>query len=246
MPTDSDRVREVFFAALELPTEQRPDFMADACGEDADLWAEVVRLLVANADPDSILVPPLSTLTHAMAAAVTSHPGTVDLPGKATATDASDPDAPISTAIAPGEARPVGATPMLAGTDPDATSARASTAPAPRAARVPTGEGIGTAIAGRYTLVEVIGEGGMGAVYRASQTEPVRRQVALKLIKKGMDSRAVLARFDAERQALALMDHPNIARIYDGGLTPAGQPFFVMELVQGFRSPSIATSSGSR
>ncbi|MFO0959391.1 MAG: serine/threonine-protein kinase [Isosphaeraceae bacterium] len=81
--------------------------------------------------------------------------------------------------------------------------------------------------------MEVIGEGGMGSVYLASQSEPVKRQVALKLIKTGMDSRAVLARFDAERQALALMDHPNIARIYDGGLTPAGQPFFVMELVQG-------------
>ena len=73
----------------------------------------------------------------------------------------------------------------------------------------------------------------MGSVYLASQTEPVKRQVALKLIKTGMDSRGVLARFDAERQALALMDHPNIARIYDGGVTPAGQPFFVMELVQG-------------
>ena len=73
----------------------------------------------------------------------------------------------------------------------------------------------------------------MGSVYLANQTEPVKRQVALKLIKTGMDSRGVLARFDAERQALALMDHPNIARIYDGGLTPAGQPFFVMELVQG-------------
>ena len=110
---------------------------------------------------------------------------------------------------------------------------RGSGAPAPRAATVPTGEGIGTVIAGRYTLVEVIGEGGMGSVYLASQTEPVKRQVALKLIKTGMDSQGVLARFDAERQALALMDHPNIARIYDGGLTPAGQPFFVMELVQG-------------
>ncbi len=73
----------------------------------------------------------------------------------------------------------------------------------------------------------------MGSVYLASQTEPVKRKVALKLIKTGMDSRGVLARFDAERQALALMDHPNIARIYDGGVTAAGQPFFVMELVSG-------------
>ena len=90
-----------------------------------------------------------------------------------------------------------------------------------------------TVIAGRYTLVEIIGEGGMGSVYRAEQTEPVRRQVALKLIKSGTDSKSVLARFDAERQALALMDHPNIARVYDGGTTASGQPFFVMELVQG-------------
>jgi WD40 repeat protein/serine/threonine protein kinase/tetratricopeptide (TPR) repeat protein len=90
-----------------------------------------------------------------------------------------------------------------------------------------------TVIAGRYTLVEIIGEGGMGSVYRAEQTEPVKRQVALKLIKGGTDSKAVLARFEAERQALALMDHPNIARVFDGGTTDKGQPFFVMELVQG-------------
>ena len=75
--------------------------------------------------------------------------------------------------------------------------------------------------------------GGMGSVYLAEQTKPVKRQVALKLIKAGLDSRAVLARFDAERQALALMDHPNIAKVFDGGTTPTGQPFFVMELVQG-------------
>jgi non-specific serine/threonine protein kinase/serine/threonine-protein kinase len=91
----------------------------------------------------------------------------------------------------------------------------------------------GAVIAGRYTLVEKIGEGGMGEVWIAQQTEPVKRQVALKLIKTGMDSRAVLARFEQERQALALMDHPNIARVLDGGMTPTGQPFFVMELVHG-------------
>jgi serine/threonine protein kinase/tetratricopeptide (TPR) repeat protein len=98
----------------------------------------------------------------------------------------------------------------------------------------PPGEFVGgQVIAGRYTLLEVMGEGGMGTVYRAAQTEPVRRQVALKLIKIGMDSRAVLARFDAERQALAMMEHPNIARVFDGGTTATGQPFFVMELVEG-------------
>ncbi len=107
-----------------------------------------------------------------------------------------------------------------------------TTVPDARRPPAPTGSSPGQVIAGRYTLLEVLGEGGMGTVYRAEQTEPVKRQVALKLIKIGMDSRAVLARFDAERQALALMDHPNIARVYDGGTTAAGQPFFVMELVE--------------
>jgi serine/threonine protein kinase len=86
---------------------------------------------------------------------------------------------------------------------------------------------------GPYKLLEVIGEGGMGTVFMAEQTRPVKRLVALKLIKFGMDSRALLARFDAEHQALALMNHPNIARVYDGGTTAFGQPFFVMELVSG-------------
>ncbi len=79
----------------------------------------------------------------------------------------------------------------------------------------------------------MIGEGGMGSVWVAEQTNPVKRKVALKLIKPGMDSRQVLARFDAERQALALMDHPNIARVYDGGVTEQGHPYFVMEYVKG-------------
>jgi serine/threonine protein kinase len=91
----------------------------------------------------------------------------------------------------------------------------------------------GLVIAGRYTLVELIGEGGMGEVWVAKQSEPVKRKVAIKLIKTGMDSKAVLARFEQERQALALMDHPNIARVLDGGMTPTGQPFFVMDLVNG-------------
>ena len=94
------------------------------------------------------------------------------------------------------------------------------------------GAGIGDVIARRYTLREVLGEGGMGTVYRAEQTDPVRRDVALKLIKVGMGSKSVLARFEAERQAIALMDHPHIARMYDAG-TDAGTPYFVMELVKG-------------
>jgi serine/threonine protein kinase/WD40 repeat protein len=97
----------------------------------------------------------------------------------------------------------------------------------------PAVQSLGAVIAGKYTLVEHIGAGGMGTVYRARQSDPVKRDVALKLIKDGLDSKTVLARFDAERQALALMDHPNIARIYDGGTTDSGQPFFVMELIAG-------------
>src|SRR6516164_5737819 len=88
-------------------------------------------------------------------------------------------------------------------------------------------------IVGSYKLIEQIGEGGMGAVWMAQQTAPVKRLVAVKLIKAGMDSRQVIARFEAERQALALMDHPNIARVLDGGTTSAGRPYFVMDLVKG-------------
>lgn len=90
----------------------------------------------------------------------------------------------------------------------------------------------GTCI-GRYRLIEPIGEGGGGIVYLAEQVEPVRRRVALKVIKPGLDTAAVIARFEAERQALALMDHPNIARVFDAGATAQGRPFFVMELVRG-------------
>src|SRR5262245_41892836 len=90
----------------------------------------------------------------------------------------------------------------------------------------------GTVI-GPYKLIEPIGEGGMGTVWMAQQTEPVKRLVAVKLIKAGMDSKQVIARFEAERQALALMDHPNIARVLDGGTTSASRPYFVMDLVKG-------------
>ncbi|MGW8267069.1 MAG: protein kinase domain-containing protein, partial [Longimicrobiales bacterium] len=86
---------------------------------------------------------------------------------------------------------------------------------------------------GHYRLLELLGEGGMGEVWLAEQTEPVQRRVALKLIKLGMDTRQVVARFEAERQALAVMDHPGIAQVFDGGATEDGRPYFVMELVQG-------------
>lgn len=102
----------------------------------------------------------------------------------------------------------------------------------PPNAQIPISEGSQTVI-GRYRLLEKIGEGGFGIVYVAEQKTPVRRRVALKIIKLGMDTRSVVARFEAERQALAMMDHPNIAKVFDAGATDTGRPYFVMELVRG-------------
>ena len=111
--------------------------------------------------------------------------------------------------------------PLLDQPDPEVTGAYAPN------------EQPGAVIAGRYKLLEKIGEGGMGEVWVADQLEPIKRRVALKLIKPGMDSRSVLGRFEAERQALAVMDHPNIAKVLDAGTTADGRPYFVMELVKG-------------
>src|SRR6516165_3593272 len=99
-------------------------------------------------------------------------------------------------------------------------------------AELPACERPGTVI-GPYKLLEQIGEGGMGTVWMAEQSEPIQRRVAVKVVKEGMDSRQVLARFEAERQALALMEHPNIAKVLDAGKTSSGRPYFVMELVKG-------------
>jgi serine/threonine protein kinase len=112
--------------------------------------------------------------------------------------------------------------------------------PAPETGRRPAARSQGTAEAagdriGRYKLQQKIGEGGCGVVWMAEQEEPVRRQVALKIIKLGMDTKEVIARFEAERQALAMLDHPNIAKILDAGATETGRPYFVMELVRGIK-----------
>ena len=104
----------------------------------------------------------------------------------------------------------------------------------------PMRERPGTVI-GPYKLLEQIGEGGMGLVFMAEQSRPVRRRVALKVIKPGMDTRQVVVRFEAERQALALMDHQNIARELDAGTTETGRPYFVMELVKGIPFTRSAT-----
>jgi eukaryotic-like serine/threonine-protein kinase len=131
---------------------------------------------------------------------------------------------PAGTAPGPEDAPPA-ATEATEPFDPDPPHAD-------RPVTRPVVEGLGSRI-GPYKLLQKIGEGGMGAVFLAEQERPVRRKVALKIIKPGMDSDQVVARFEAERQALALMDHPNIARVLDAGTTDSGRPFFVMELVKG-------------
>ncbi len=207
MAVDAARAKSLFLNASELADPAaRVAYLERECGGDAELRARVEALLAADGGGAPVLDEDL-TGAHEPTSAATLE-----------ATAASRAETRLPSELATAEDRSDGA---------DFTLARA-----PQADR-PGGSGLGQVIAGRYTLLEVLGEGGMGTVYRAGQTQPVKRQVALKLIKVGMDSRAVLARFDAERQALALMDHPNIARVYDGGTTDAGQPFFVMELVSG-------------
>ena len=115
----------------------------------------------------------------------------------------------------------------------DFLAAPAASPPKPREIPGPTAKP-GDRI-GRYKLLQQIGEGGCGIVYMADQEEPVRRRVALKVIKLGMDTKSVIARFEAERQALALMDHASIAKIFDAGSTESGRPYFVMELIRGVK-----------
>jgi eukaryotic-like serine/threonine-protein kinase len=164
-----DRAEALFHGALQLPPEDRADYLTHACAGDTQLLAQVQALLHAHEAAQDFLEEPL---------------------------------------------RP----------SPNKTIALT----------VPLTEKPGDKI-GRYKLLQQIGEGGCGVVYMAEQEEPVRRRVALKVIKVGMDTRQVVARFEAERQALALMDHPNIAKVLDAGATDTGRPFFVMELVRGIK-----------
>lgn len=106
------------------------------------------------------------------------------------------------------------------------------------------GTGIQVGCIGPYKILEVLGEGGMGTVYLAEQTEPVRRRVALKVIKPGMDSKAVIAQFEAEKQVLALMDHSNVAKVFDAGTTEKGVPTLRWSTCRACPLPSTATGSG--
>jgi serine/threonine protein kinase/Flp pilus assembly protein TadD len=162
--------RDVFLAAIKLPTQERGAYVQQACGDNQDLHQRVSALLQAQTE--------IGTFHEVSALTV---------------------DQPIT-------------------------------------------ESPGTVI-GPYKLQEQIGEGGFGVVFMAEQTKPVRRKVALKILKPGMDTRQVIARFEAERQALALMDHPNIAHVFDGGETASGRPYFVMELIRGIPITDFADQS---
>jgi eukaryotic-like serine/threonine-protein kinase len=207
MPDATANLMTVFAEALErTDPAARAAYLDSACRGDAALRGRVEALLAAHDGAGRFLEGDSGVMSETAAREITG------------AARGSIRETRPSSQLVTEDHRPDGSITTIAD---------------PAAADRARGFVVGQVIAGRYTLLEVLGEGGMGTVYRAGQTEPVKRQVALKLIKVGMDSRAVLARFDAERQALALMDHPNIARVYDGGTTAAGQPFFVMELVSG-------------
>src|SRR5262249_29266707 len=185
MNAESDKLRELFLAALKVLADERDAYLRAACADDGDLCQRVKLLIQAHEELGTIAPSPESQ-------------------------------------------------------------------PGPTGDQPPAPEQPGTVI-GPYKLLEQVGEGGMGTVWMAEQKEPIHRRVAVKVIKPGMDSKQVLARFEAERQALALMDHPNIAKVLDAGTIgvsepeasaksgshfayasgSAGRPYFVMELVKG-------------
>ena len=191
--SDPKEVKRIFGDAIELPEAQRAAFVAKACGNDAELRADVEALLAVLATGGAFLAAPT-----AFDAAITAD---------------HDPGSLAHSASSAGRGLP-------------------RTVPERPGEEAAMRERAGTMI-GPYKLLEQIGEGGFGSVFMAEQEKPVQRRVALKIIKLGMDTRQVIARFEAERQALAMMDHPNIAKVLDAGATETGRPFFVMELVKG-------------
>jgi eukaryotic-like serine/threonine-protein kinase len=205
MATPLTEKERLFNTAAELTDPAlRAAFLDAACGDDAALRAELEDLLRHDEAAGSFHQKP------ALASSEGRQPRTA---AGVISADATEPGG------------------ALAGNDPDATVESPGTGSEARGPS-PIAEGPGTRI-GPYKLLQPIGEGGMGVVYLAEQEHPVRRKVALKIIKPGMDTAQVVARFEAERQALALMDHPNIAKVLDAGATDSGRPFFVMELVKG-------------
>lgn len=199
-----ERAKAIFLSALDVPAGKRRLFVAEQAGDDATLREQVMRLLTAVEGPEAFLREPTAISAPEGAGAAGGQGGEAS-GGAGRKRDAS----PTSDSSAP------------------------STEAAERAANSALlDERPGQKI-GPYKLLEMIGEGGFGRVFMAEQSQPVRRKVALKIIKLGMDTRQVVARFEQERQALALMDHPNIAKVLDGGATDSGRPYFVMELCTG-------------
>ena len=170
----------LYHMVRQLPEDERSEYLAEACANDAELRARLEKLLQAEALADDLF-----------------------------------------------EREPVG----LAEHQHDLAIASGNPTHSIESLTPPTEEA--GAMIGRYKLLQQIGQGGFGTVWMAEQLEPVKRRVALKIIKLGMDTREVIARFEAERQALAMMEHPNIARVLDAGATESGRPFFAMELVKG-------------
>ncbi|SRR5579883_1472651 len=209
MPLDPKRVQTAFLAAVDHhDPAARAAILDRECSADGELRQRVEAMLKAHDQFDTLFNEPLSDFRRAMTpltgTEVERHDYTVAAPRADVTAD-------------------------LTSLSDDATIASGTGDPGRAAA---TAEGPDTGI-GPYKLLRRIGEGGMGVVYMAEQEQPVRRRVALKIIKPGLDSEQVIGRFRAEQQALAMMDHPSIARVYDAGTTDSGRPFFVMELVHG-------------
>ena len=205
------RAKAIFDEAAEIASSQeRAAYLDRACGGDRDLRRKVDTLLRALEEAGSFLE------------------GTPDL-GDAAGTETGAEEVLTSgSGLVPPAEGPTSTEFAAARETGTLDTPRPPAAPAAR----PFVEGPGSHI-GPYKLLQRIGEGGMGAVYLAEQERPVRRRVALKVIKPGMDTEQVVARFEAERQALAIMDHPSIAKVFDAGVTDSGRPYFVMELVKG-------------
>jgi eukaryotic-like serine/threonine-protein kinase len=206
MPIDSKRVQAIFLAVVEhQDPANRAAILDRECATDVELRQRVEALLRSNDEPDHFLDQPIVGVGDRSSAIFTRL------------------DEGASAELMADSSSETGLTPP---------NMSAPVVTSKRVASPPITDGPGNHL-GPYKLLQVIGEGGMGVVYMAEQEKPVRRRVALKIIKPGMDSKQVIARFEAERQALALMDHQNIARVLDVGTTAMGRPFFVMELVHG-------------
>jgi serine/threonine protein kinase len=222
-------IDEIFWDAAQIasPVEQQA-YLDSACADDLPLRRRVEELLRARPHADHFLENPVCNLSEPQVPQAWESFHTVIDGNKfreqigdgasSTVEHCAECDRPDSTSVCD----------SLAGLPPPPPAAVPTLCLATESATEQP-----NSLIGPYMLLEQIGEGGMGLVFVAEQTRPIRRKVALKLIKPGMDTRAVIARFEAERQALALMDHPNIAKVLDAGETASGRPYFVMELVDG-------------